>query len=290
MSKRTGIMLATMFTEKLFDKMEKPVFVQPKIEGDRLRAVCLNKEIQLLSSGAKERISIPHIADELERLGFNNCELDGEVYVHGMRHSEIRSIVSRTVNLHHNYSVMEYHIFDIVNKYPQRNRASNLNRIFEDIDSDIIKIIPCASMSTIGALQKYYEWYLELGYEGIIIRDRNALYTRRKCTTLLKFKPRVSEIFEIVGYNEEHDLEGIPKGTFGSFICRTSEGQLFNAGSGPTKYQRQLLWKHKDHFVDTLHMVKVRFQAYTKLRKVPKLLSIDKEWLEGIQKYLLSYK
>lgn len=286
MSKRTGIMLATMFTEKLFNKMQKPVFVQPKIEGDRLRAVCSEGEIQLLSSGAKERISIPHIADELDRLGFKNCELDGEVYVHGMKHSEIRSIVSRTVNLHSDYSKMEYHVFDIVNGDRQWKRVSELNWSFETVDSDTIKIIPSASITHIEDLQKYYEWYLDLGYEGIIIRDRNALYTRRKCTTLLKLKPRVSETFEIVGYNEEHDLEGTPKGTFGSFICKTSEGQLFNAGSGPTKYQRYLLWKHRDHFVNTLHIIKIRFQAYTKLRKVPKLLSIDKEWLKDIQSYL----
>jgi ATP-dependent DNA ligase len=279
-------MLATMFTEKLFNKMQKPVFVQPKIEGDRLRAVCSNGEIQLLSSGAKERISIPHIADELDRLEFKDCELDGEVYVHGIRHSEIRSIVSRTVNLHPNYRVMEYYIFDVVNSDPQWWRTSILNGLFNKIDSDIIKIIPAVTITTIGDLQKYYEWYLKLGYEGIIIRDRNALYTRRKCTTLLKFKPRVSEVFEIVGYNEECDLDGVPKGTFGSFICRTLEGQLFNAGSGPTKYQRQLLWKHRDYFVDNKVLIKIRFQAYTKLRNVPKLLSIDKKWLERAQRHL----
>lgn len=283
MSTRTGIMLATMFTEKLFDKMRKPVFVQPKIEGDRLRAVCLGREIQLLSSGAKGRESIPHIADELDRLGFSNCELDGETYVHGMKHSEIRSIVSRTVNLHPDYSTMEYHIFDTINAEPQGERILKLNWWFNDIDSDIIKIVPTVSINTIKELQKYYEWYLSLGYEGIIIRDQNALYTRQKCTTLLKFKPRVSEVFEIVGYNEEHDLEGTPNGTFGSFICRTLEGQIFNVGSGPTKYQRQLLWKYKNSMVG--RYVKIRFQAYTKLRKVPKLLSIDKEWLEEWQKY-----
>lgn len=285
MSKRTGIMLATMFTEKLFNKMQKPVYVQPKIEGDRLRAVCSNGEIQLLSSGGKERISIPHIADELDRLGFSNCELDGEVYVHGMRHSEIRSIVSRTVNLHPNYSIMEYHIFDLINGDPQGERILKLNWEFNDIDSTIIKIVPTVPVYSMKELQKYYEWYLNLGYEGIIIRDRNALYTRRKCTTLLKFKPRVSEVFEIVGCNEEHDFDGTPKGTFGSFICRTPEGQLFNVGSGPTKYQRQLLWKHKE--IMRGRQVKIRFQAYTKIRNVPKLLSIDNKWLELVQRNLI---
>ena len=285
MGKRIGIMSATMFTEKLFNKMQKPVFVQPKIEGDRLRAICINREIQLLSSGAKERESIPHIADELERLGFKNCELDGEVYVHGMKHSEIRSIVSRTVNLHPDYSIMEYHIFDIINSDPQWQRIADLNLLLKNIDSTIVKIVPTAAVTYIKDLQKYYDWYLSLGYEGIIIRDRNALYTRRKCTTLLKLKPRVSELFEIVGYNEEHDLEGTPKGTFGSFILRTSEGQLFNAGSGPTKYQRQLLWKHKKTIIGWY--AKIRFQAYTKLRNVPKLLSIDKEWLEKVQRNLI---
>lgn len=274
-----------MFTEKLFNKMQKPVFVQPKIEGDRLRAVCNKKGVQLLSSGAKERISVPHIADELEKFGFKKCELDGEVYVHGMKHSEIRSIVSRTVNLHSNYNVMEYHIFDIVSLELQWKRAYYLKNLKNNIDSTIIKVVPMISVDTIEELQKYYERYLSLGYEGIIIRDRNASYARKKCTTLLKLKPRVSETFKIVGYNEEHNLEGMPKGAFGSFICKTSEGQLFKVGSGPTEYQRGLLWKYKEYMVG--HSIKIRFQAYTKIRNVPKLLSIDKEWLEKVQIHLL---
>jgi len=67
MSKRTGIMLPKMFTGKAFDKLPKPVLVQAKIEGDRMRTKIGSSVVgcvKMLSSGGKERTSVPHIYDE----------------------------------------------------------------------------------------------------------------------------------------------------------------------------------------------------------------------------------
>lgn len=277
MSKRTGIMLPTMFTEKLFNKLPKPVYVQPKIEGDRMRGVPRGGDMQLLSSGGKERISVPHIYEELKRY---QVELDGELYCPGMRHSEIRSIVSRTKNLHPDYGKMEYHIFDIITSHNQKERFKLLNKIFCGTYSCFVKRVPTFGVYSLAEMQEYYSKFLSLGYEGIIIRHPLAGYVRRKCTTLLKLKPRVSEFFEIIDVLIEKDLQGVSKNTFGAFKCVTEEGEVFNVGSGPTNYQRSLIWRHRDLLIG--ERVKVRFQDYTRVRRVPKLLSIDKEWLAEI--------
>jgi len=274
-------MLPTMFTEKLFKKLGTHVYVQPKIEGDRLRAVLQPDGVSLLSSGGKERISIPHIKKELEDCGWSNIELDGEVYRHGMRHSEIRSIASRTKNLHPEYEKMEYHIFDMIcNSTPQGSRAALLKRFFEKTNFKYIKRVPFFSVDSLEHVQEYYKEFLRLGYEGIIIRSINATYTRRKVTTILKLKPRVSEYFKIVGVEEETSLDGVPKNTFGAFRLVTKEGEYFNAGSGTTDYQRNIIWRNQFYFIG--ESVKIRFQDYTKVRRVPKLLSIDKEWLNDM--------
>lgn len=276
MSKRTGIMLATMFTEKLFNKLPIPMYVQPKIEGDRLRAIIKFGKVSLLSSGGKERISIPHIKQELEILNLVDVELDGELYRHGMRHSEIRSIVSRTKNLHSNHKEMEYHVFDYIDKkLPQNKRLIYLHLFLKNFK--YIKLVPTYSIETFQDLQDHYNAFLQQGYEGIIIRSPRALYTRKKCTTLLKLKPRVSEYFRIIDCIEEKDKDKVLKGTFGAFICSTEEGRIFSVGTGPTDKQRAFIWKHQDFFKSKF--VKIRFQDYTKIRKVPKLLSIDKQWL-----------
>lgn len=281
MSKRTGIMLATMFTEKLFDKMPKPVYVQPKIEGDRMRVRIQDNHINMLSSGGKERISVPHIYRDIQATGWNNIELDGELYKHGMRHSEIRSIVSRTKNLHPNYNQMEYHIFDIINSERQYKRLDQLTQLLWSAPFSSIKLVPTLLVDNLDSLQEIYRNFLQQGYEGIIIRHPSALYTRRKVTTLLKLKPRVSELFEIVDVIEEQDKYKNRNGTFGAFVCETSEGTLFSVGSGPTDYQRAILWQNRNAFMK--RFVKIRFQGYTKVRRVPKLLSIDKQWLFDMQ-------
>lgn len=288
MSKRTGIMLATMFTEKLFNKMPKPVYVQPKIEGDRLRAVITTERVvTLFSSGGKKRISIPHIVAELEDAKiFRGVELDGEVYRHGMKHSEIRSRISRTKNVHPEYRDLEYHVFDIIDtKLREHNRHKILTSFFDHQRYfRYIKLVPTVSVRTLSEVQKYYKIFLKHGYEGIIIRNRLALYTKHKCVSLLKLKPRVSEYFKIIKVNLEYDLQGISKNTFGSFTCVTPEGTEFKVGTGPTAYQRNLIWGNKKIFIG--EEVKIRFQGYTKIKNVPKLLSIDKQWLVEIQKLL----
>lgn len=281
MSKRTGIMLATMFTEKLFNKMPKPVYVQPKLEGDRLRTPIQDNNIHILSSGGKERISVPHIYREIQATGWNNIELDGELYKQGMKHSEIRSIVSRTKNLHPNYDQMEYHIYDIISSERQFNRLDQLTQLLWNAPFSHIKLVPSLLVDNLDSLQKIYKNFLQQGYEGIIIRHPSAPYTRRKVTTLLKLKPRVSELFEIVDVIEEQDKHKNHKGTFGAFVCKTSEGTLFSVGSGPTNYQRAILWQNQNAFIG--RFVKIRFQDYTKIRQVPKLLSIDKQWLLDMQ-------
>jgi ATP-dependent DNA ligase len=279
MSDRKDIMLATMFTEKRFNALPKPVLVQPKIEGDRLRDVMKNGLVDLLTSCGNRRTSVPHIYEELATSSLDNIELDGELYRHGMRHSEIRSIVSRTKNLHPDFKRIQYHVFDIVDtERIQLNRTTDLENLFYATPGlQFIKLVPTIPITTLEELQLAYNYYLRQGYEGIIIRHPYAKYIRRKVSTIMKLKPRVSEYFIIVGVEEEMDLAGERKGTFGAFNLITEEGQPFNAGSGPTAYQRVLLWQNRSKLIGT--KVKIRFQGYTKIRQVPKLLSIDKEWL-----------
>ena len=279
MSTRKEIMLATMFTRKLFDKMPKPVFVQAKIEGDRLRTK-MNRgcdSIQLFSSGAKERISLPHIKKELSGTNWFGLELDGEAYRHGMEHSEIRSIVSRTKNLHPNHEQIHYYIFDVINYAPQILRYNALQKLFTYYTFKYLHFVPMYRVNTYDELQKYYTQFISEGYEGIIIRHPYTTYTRRKVTTLLKLKPRVSEYFKIINVIEEVSIIGRPKDTFGAFVCETKEGEIFSVGTGVTDYQRDLLWGHRKQFIN--HSVKIRFQNYTKVRRVPKMQSIDKAWV-----------
>ncbi len=282
MSKRIGIMTPYLFTEKRFNSWPKPVYGQPKVEGDRLRNI--NCARSLLSSYANERISLPHIKIELMQTGWAGIETDGEAYKHGLKHSEIRSIVSRTVNMHPQYPNIKYYIFDLIYDAPQKQRLHALKGMFRGRKFKHLIRVPSTPLYTLEDVQTFYDQCLLDRYEGAILRHPYGKYERQKSTYIMKLKPRVSEYFKIVQVYEEEDKYGNLKDTFGSFGLVTEEGNTFNCGSGPTKEQRKLFWTQRRKFPGM--EAKIRFQNYTKVRKVPKLLSLDTEWLKTIEKIL----
>jgi len=122
----TGIQKAVPFEEKRLAKWPTPYIVQPKFDGIRCRAIPLmtgpkGNEYLLLSSEENVIYSVPHINVILSNLQLR-AELDGELYCHGMSFEEILSITSRTINLHHDYKAIKFHVFDIINDQPQMRR------------------------------------------------------------------------------------------------------------------------------------------------------------------------
>ena len=284
MSNRIGIMRPIPFDQEKFEAMPKPVIVQPKLEGDRMRAVPYIPNpphsilFNLLSSQANERVSVPHIKQALINMGAD-IEMDGELFVPGMRHSEIRSIVSRTKNLHSNYRAMEYHIYDVVTSHPQWVRLAMQHKL--PIQGPI-KLVPYYYCHNIKQLQKFYDIFLNQNYEGIIVRDQYQPYERKQVKWMMKLKPRLSGIFKILNVLPLEDQYGVIHDLMGAFVLQDSEGRIFNVGSGPKASDRQLFWTYRKSLI--CMDCKIRFQGYTKINHVPKMQSIDKKWLTSMRK------
>lgn len=269
---RKNIMLAYEYTEKRLLKYPKPWILQPKLEGDRCRAVYDTETgWHLFSSSNSPRKMVPHIAEELNKnilyrdFGDLDGELDGEFYVHGMRHEDIRSIVSPTVNKHPDSERMEYHIFDFVSELPQFERYMMLKTLNE---TEIIKRVDTVLCNTIEEIQAYYEGCLDLGYEGIIIRDPSKPYIRSApahSTFLMKLKPRNELNAIVIGIYEEIDIHGMRKNCLGGCVCmaKNEKGEPFefNVGSGFLKQQREDYWKDKDKIIGK--MIEVTYQSFT---------------------------
>jgi len=283
MGTRSGIMLPIPFDEAKFNAMPKPCIVQPKLEGDRLRAIPNEHGgINLRSSGDKERVSIPHIKAVLLEMKLP-FETDGEVYVHGMPHEQIRSIVSRTKNQHPDYWKMEYHIYDAVTEDSQMDRIrKQINRLSSP--SPIIQIVPSYPVWDMVELQYFYDKFLAQGYEGIIIRHPNRPYKRSQVQWMLKLKPRLSGEYKIVDILPLINKDGVEQDTMGAFILEDLDGNRFNVGTGPTADDRMRFWFAQESVLG--RMCKIRFQALTETKGVPKMQSIDKEWLKEIRKEL----
>lgn len=265
-----GIMKAYPFEEKRLAKWQPPYIVQPKYDGVRCRAIQLEtglkgNEYLLLSSGENIIYSVPHISEILSLIGIK-AELDGELYCHGMSFEEISSITSRTVNIRSDYNKIQYHVFDIINDQPQMKRSlmiENLKGL-----SPYIVVAPFWLCSTLDEVMKAYDQIIKQGYEGIIVRHAQAAYIRKRSTMVMKFKPKKEDIYEIVNWAEEVSIEGSPKNTLGSLLCKSGDGNTFSVGTGFTDNLRSRLWQ--DRGTLSGKFVKVQYQHLTSGKKVPR--------------------
>lgn len=267
---RTGIMLCYPMEESRLAKWTPPYFVQPKLDGDRARAIIGHQgEVVLLSSEQNVITSVPHINQAIEALNLTNVELDGELYTHGMNHELVHGIASRTVNLHSQMEELEYHIFDMVANLPQYERTRLLfEAIYPKLKSPLV-MVPVQFCNTLEDVLFAYDRFVEKGYEGIIIRDHLAPYVRKRSTQVMKFKPKKSDYYVVVGYEEEISISGQPKNSLGALVCRANEGEnTFNVGTGFSAEQRRDLWKQRQDLPGKI--VEVLYQHITSGRGVPR--------------------
>lgn len=275
MGERKGIMLASTLDIHKFESWNSPYVVQPKLHGIRCRAIIKDCAVTLLSSYENRIISVPHIEIFLSQVG-EDVEFDGELYVHEMPFPEISSIVKRTKNIHPNFAIMEYHIFDIVENAEQMTRLCELDTWHETFKDSPIKIVEHTLLTRDQDMAEVLTEFMKMKYEGIIIRKLGESYQRKRVQTMMKYKPRKKDEYLIVGTREEISIHGDPKGTLGAFICEKDD-QLFRVGTGPvlTKEMRQKLWNNRKIFDSQRFKAVIKYQCLTPLpRNVPYCLVI----------------
>jgi DNA ligase-1 len=205
---------------------------------------------------------VPHINRELFELpwGSDFEELDGEFYKHGMRHEDIRSIVSRTVDIHPDYSDIEYHIFDYpggaITNYERNHYLQRLS------GSEKVKIVKTKLCSTLLEVEEAYREFLDHGYEGIVIRNPMGLYKRSRSTDLMKLKPRQELEAFVEAVFQQKDKNGVPKNALGGVLCyHFGSDRKFEVGTGFTKEEREQFWAHPELILGKL--IEVEFQDWT---------------------------
>lgn len=262
---RRGIQLCYPFDEKRLAKWTPPYIVQPKLDGERCRALHTERGWLLLSS--EENLfnhAVPHIVEDLEKTQLPvGTELDGELYHHDWTFESIHSVCGRTKNLHPDHKKIGYAIFDVVNNQPQLDRIVNLRtKISSSLDGSLY-LVRTQLADTLEEVLSWYSAWRETGYEGIVVRHPDALYIRRRSTQVMKFKPKKSDTYTIVGFNEEISIHGEPKSRLGSFIvCPPGEAYAtFQVGSGFTASQREAYWRHKEEMI--FRKIKVSYQHKT---------------------------
>jgi ATP-dependent DNA ligase len=276
--RRTGIQLCYPLEEKRILSWAPPYICQPKLDGERCRAILNPSEpypasVTLISSEGNFFQSVPHLIEPLHKLAqlTGPIELDGELYVKGMSFEQVHSIVGRTVNLSEDHDIMQLHLFDVVDEnLPQWERLEILGRVKSLCSSPEIQFVQNRLVETFDEILRAYDAFVEDGYEGIIIRHVDAQYVRRRSLYVLKFKPKKEDIYHIVGFKQMVDKTGQPKPMLGALECVSNKGEAtFSVGSGMTDEFRHIWWPESKAAELIGKMLRVKYQHITE-KQVPR--------------------
>lgn len=222
-------MLAKKYPD-FIKKIKYPVFIQPKLDGDRCIAFLDSvkeptfNNVVLYSRQQKEYPSNPPNdkirASLLEILKDNyndkneSLYLDGELYKHDVDLQDINSVI-RGKSL--SGEIMQYHVYD--HFYPSydaetfKDRNKILKGIYNGMDSkdkEFIKLVETKLVNSEQECDEEYVEFLDKKYEGIMIRNPEGPYLKSatkkseqlRSKDLLKRKMIFDEEFEVVDYTE----------------------------------------------------------------------------------------
>ena len=234
-------MLAKSFDDYV-DSIKYPVYSQPKYDGIR----CVATRDSLKSRGGKTFSSVPHIAEALRPVfeSLPRLALDGELYCDKFANdfNSICSLVKKSKpsesDLKASEAAIEYWVYDIASgdsRFSERYKF--LQKLLEGMPS-CIRLVPTSIIPGRQQLDDEYSKYMEVGYEGQMVR-LDSLYERKRSKSLLKRKEFKDEEFLILDVLEG---DGNKSGMAASMLLRNTLGQEFNSNiKGDRSYLRDLL-------------------------------------------------
>lgn len=236
-----------------------PVDVQIKFDGLRAKARRINGKVTLLprSGQVSEAYDVRHVLEQLSWLP-EGMELDGEIYVHGLKLQQIASLAKRW---REESRVLVYHVYDVPMCNAQRSAPWRTRRdllVGRVTDSANVVVVKVFRARTIDDVTNLAQDFRGDGYEGAIVRLLDGVYECGfRSASLLKVKEHMDDEFEVIGCEQ-----GVGKdvGT-ATFLCKTKEGKEFSARMKGTLAERQAFWKSRASYMGK--MLTVSFVRWT---------------------------
>ena len=224
--------------------ISQPFYVQPKLDGVRL---LVSKDGGISRTGK--------IIPGTEILGKGLKEgqyVDGEAFDPNLTFEELTSTF-KTDPLKLKFHVFDYFDMNALNMtFEERWAAvkSLKNRHYVFVETKLV--------AKKRQLPLVHKKHVEEGHEGTMIRDRFSVYeVGQRSNYLLKHKDFQTEEYEIVGATTGHGRDA----NCVVWICKTEEGNVFNARPEGTLEDREYKYANKERFIGK--MLTVRFQNLT---------------------------
>lgn len=235
---------------------EWPVYVQPKLDGNRCKAKLQDGRVIMWSRGGKE-INLPHIAKALEDILMQGITLDGELYLHGQ---PLQTITSWIKKLQPESEKIEYHVYDTVSPRCYSERAKALSELLPKHGP----VLPVETYEVHDQefLQKLHDSFIAAGYEGTMVRTLGVGYEDgKRSKSLQKMKDFQDAEFEILDV-----IQGTPRQTATGqlevpiYVCKCGP-HTFNATAPGDMFEKHSAWLNRDNAIGK--MLTVKFFSFT---------------------------
>ena len=220
-----------------------------------------------------DEILLPKISKELlDMMIEEGACLDGELYLPGYSVNDINSFVKNTQLAQH-YK-LQYWCYDICCENMSaeaRNefRLYNINSPevhFTDKESHLdnnsqLVIIPTYSVEDIGISTNLRDCFINLGFEGLILRNPSAEYQfGKRNQAMFKFKKVDDGKFIIVDIKSEHKRSDLPL-----FVCRNDiNEELFECSINKPQDEQRGYLINKDKYIGKYMQVEFRNRSGVK--------------------------
>ena len=274
-------MLAHKF-EDYKDKIEYPVYSQPKLDGIR----CIVRADGMWSRNGKKIISAPHIYEALKPLFETNPDLifDGELYADKFANdfNAICSLVKKTKptsdDLVKSKESIQYHIYDLPSHDDIFTKRLSVLIELESNFPKCCKVVETYDIRNAQEIEDWYSDYVSRGYEGQMIR-LDKKYESKRSKSLLKYKSFINEEYTILDVVEG---EGNKTGMVGSFLFENKDGKRFNASPKFNWEECTTMWVDRKNLIGKSATVKYfnLTPGDSPVPRFPYVIKIDRESYE----------
>lgn len=257
------VMLASGFEGKLIEKFNWPGFVQLKLDGMRFNAIVRNGKVELRSRNGKE-LNIPneylHQAfTELAKFYQEDVVFDGELLVidnsgkpldrktgNGILTKSIKGTQSKAeagmvrATL---WDAIPFNAFvEGVFDTPYHKRLKSLTTSLTNVPQNLahlLSIVETKEVENQYQATELFNKYLQLGFEGTILKDRNGIWEDKRSKGQIKFKGELECDLKVVDWEEG---TGKNKGRLGNLVVESSDGVIrVGVGTGFTDLDRDTI-------------------------------------------------
>tara|TARA_Y100001968_G_scaffold131293_1_gene119854 strand:- start:102 stop:1415 length:1314 start_codon:yes stop_codon:yes gene_type:complete len=253
--------------------------IEIKLDGVRVLTIIRKNKVEMFSRNGKQFHNFGHIISEIENVIKENptpydLVLDGEVM--SANFQDLMKQVHRKDGKQNKDAVL--HLFDLCPlKNFQKGRwethqtaRSLLVKEWVAKHSILLKHIRSLEWENVDLdTNKGQKRFVELnksavegGYEGVMIKDPDAMYECKRTHSWLKAKPFIEVTLKVVSVEEG---TGRNKGRLGAILVEGEDDGYeysLSCGSGFSDIQREEYWTKRNHLVGQL--VEIRADAKTK--------------------------